>query len=158
MQDRSRSSPKVTLPRREQCTTIVIAQFKIVGYHRGENSNSPNNVFNKENIHGHVQPMKVRPKLFTMDIETRFSKRTAKLKSPSVATKAATRKHQCTCVVQTWITSCHHAHITSYKAISLSHPYFESSNTGLTIKVVDIPASANTMKIAVSTFPCISNR
>jgi hypothetical protein len=37
-------------PRREQCTSAIIAQTKIEGFHLGGNPKFPNNAFNKDAI------------------------------------------------------------------------------------------------------------
>ena len=42
-----KKSPEATFSKRKQCTSNVIAQSKIIGFHPGERPSSQNNTFNK---------------------------------------------------------------------------------------------------------------
>jgi hypothetical protein len=48
--DCSRGSLKVTPPKKEQCTSTIVVQSKVVGFHFGGNPNFPSNAFNKNAI------------------------------------------------------------------------------------------------------------
>jgi hypothetical protein len=45
--DYERGSPKATPPRRKQCTSVLVTQSKILGFHHGKKFDFPKNAFNK---------------------------------------------------------------------------------------------------------------
>jgi hypothetical protein len=46
-QHRERDSQKALPPRRKQCTSVVVAQLKILGFHPAEHPSFQNNTFSK---------------------------------------------------------------------------------------------------------------
>jgi hypothetical protein len=65
-------SPKATPSRRKQCTGVVIVRSKILDFHPRERLCSQKQCLQQG--HCHVQPIKAKPWVLTMEITTRYSR------------------------------------------------------------------------------------
>jgi hypothetical protein len=65
--DRRIDSSKAMPSRRKQCINVVVARSKILDFHPGESLTSQKCL---QQGHCQVQPMKARPRAFTLEIAT----------------------------------------------------------------------------------------